>query len=131
MYLDKIEIIIENKNVSGLVNIVGNAQKTGTLFHRAASNIKAGEMALNPVRYSDVYLNRCLNTAGLSGRQLPDVIGMRHDGTGMLIEVVSKSQTVEKMETKCLGMIARNVGSDYRVVDWAAKISRFYKKIRH
>ena len=88
-------------NACGLVNISGSAQKTGTFFHQGASNIEAGKMAMNPVKYSDVYLNKCLNTAGLSGRKIPDVIGMRRDGTGMLIEVVSKSQTEKQMKIKC------------------------------
>lgn len=55
---------------------------------------------------------------------------MRRDGTGMLIEVVSKSQTAEQMERKCLDMIVNNTGSGHRVIDWAAKLSWFYKKIK-
>ena len=84
-------------------------------------------MAMNPVKYSDVYLNKCLNTSGLSGRKIPDVIGMRRDGTGMLIEVVSKSQTEKQMKIKCMKMIAGNAGSDYRVIKWAANLSHLLK----
>ena len=109
---------------SGAVEVIGSAQKTGTFLHRAASNIEAGKMALQPLRYSKVTLNRALKTAGLSGRKMPDVIGIARNGTSKLIEVVSKSQTVAQMTSKCIYMASSNPGASYKVISWAATISR-------
>ena len=113
---------------SGAVEVVGSAQKTGTLFHRAASNIKAGQMAANPIKYKKVTLNRCLNTAGLKGRKIPDVIGICRDGRSLLVEVVSKSQTHAQMEAKCIDMCSTIIGAKYKVIDWAANISRALRR---
>ena len=111
---------------TGAVKVVGSAQKTGTILHKAASNIEAGKMALNPVKYSKITLNRALNTAGLSGRRMPDVIGIARNGSSKLIEVVSKSQTVKQMTSKCISMVNANPGASYKVVGWAATISRLF-----
>jgi hypothetical protein len=113
---------------SGLVQVIGKAQKTGTLLHRAASNIEAGKMTMQFWKYSKVTLNRALKTAGLNGRRMPDVIGIARNGTSKLIEVVSKSQTYNQMLTKCMSMAAENPGASYKVIDWAAKISRMLQK---
>ncbi len=110
---------------TGAVKVVGSAQKTGTALHRAASNIEAGKMALNPIKYSKITLNRCLNTAGLSGRRIPDVIGVSRNGSSILVEVVSKSQTVEQMRAKCISMTNANPGAAYKVIGWAATVCRF------
>ena len=112
---------------TGVVKVVGSAQKTGTILHKAASNIEAGKMALNPIKYSKITLNRSLNTAGLSGRRMPDVIGIARNGSSKLIEVVSKSQTVKQMTTKCISMVNANPGASYKVVGWAATISRLFR----
>jgi len=113
---------------SGAVEVVGSAQKTGTLLHRAASNIEAGKMALQPATYSKITLNRSLNTAGLNGRQMPDVIGVTRKGSSLLVEVVSKSQTVADMEEKCITMCASNPEAEYCVIEWAAKVSRLIQR---
>ena len=112
---------------TGAVKVVGSAQKTGTILHKAASNLEAGKMALNPVKYSKITLNRSLNTAGLSGRRVPDVIGIARNGSSKLIEVVSKSQTVRQMTAKCISMVNANPGASYKVVGWAATISRLFR----
>lgn len=109
---------------TGAVKVVGSAQNTGTVLHRAASNIEAGKMALNPIKYSKITLNRSLNTAGLSGRRIPDVIGVARNGSSVLVEVVSKSQTIGQMTAKCISMVQANPGATYKVVGWAATISR-------
>ena len=111
---------------TGAVKVVGSAQKTGTILHKAASNIEAGKMALNPIKYSKITLNRSLNTAGLSGRRMPDVIGIARNGSSKLIEVVSKSQTGRQMTAKCISMVNANPGASYKVVGWAATISRLF-----
>ena len=110
----------------GPVQIVGSAQKTGTLLHRAASNIEAGKMALQGWKYSKVLLNRRLSTAGLIGRRLPDVIGVTHSGSSLLIEVVSKSQTYEQMIDKCIAMTSSNPGATYKVIRWASSLSHIF-----
>lgn len=78
---------------TGAVKIAGSAQKTGTFFHRMASNIQAGKMAMQIGRYSQITLDRSLNRAGLIGRKMPDVIGTARWGKNLLVEVTSKSQT--------------------------------------
>ena len=109
------------------VEVIGSAQKTGTLLHRAASNIEATKMVLNPIKYSRVTLNRSLNTAGLVGRRIPDVIGIARDGSSLLIEVVSRSQTYEQMANKCSSMCNQNPGSSYNVITWAKTIDNLIK----
>ena len=112
---------------TGTVRVVGSAQKTGTLLHRFASNLEAGKMALQPWKYHTVTLNRALKTAGLTGRRMPDVIGGARNSTSMLVEVVSKSQTVAQMTAKCISMARQNPGATYKVIGWAATISRLLK----
>ena len=112
---------------TGAVEVVGSAQKTGTLLHRAVSNIEAGKMSMQPWKYSKVTLNRSLNTAGLNGRKMPDIIGVARDGSSLLIEVVSKSQTVAQMESKCISMVNANPGASYKVIGWTAKTFRFFQ----
>jgi hypothetical protein len=112
---------------TGAVKVVGSAQKTGTLLHRAASNIEAGKMSMQFWKYSKVTLNRSLNTAGLTGRRMPDVIGIARNGTSMLVEVVSKSQTVAQMTAKCVSMAQANPGAAYKVISYAATISRLFQ----
>ena len=113
--------------ITGTVKVVGSAQKTGTLLHRAASNIEAGKMSVQVWKYSKITLNRSLKTAGLSGRRMPDVIGIARNGTSKLIEVVSKSQTVKQMTNKCISMATENPGATYKVIGWAATISRWFQ----
>ena len=108
------------------VQVIGSAQKTGTLFHGAASNIEAAKMSLQPWKYSNVYLNRCLNTAGLTGRKIPDVIGIAKKGQHVLVEVVSKSQTVAQMAAKADLMKISNVNTTSKIIGWAAKVSRWF-----
>ncbi len=55
---------------------------------------------------------------------MPDVIGVARRGKNMLIEVVSKSQTVAQMEAKCLSMELTNINTTHRVRDWARVISK-------
>ena len=81
---------------------------------------------MNPIKYSKVTLNRCLNTAGLSGRKMPDVIGVARKGKNLLVEVVSKSQTHQQMAEKCANMILDNPNTGKRIIDWAASISKLF-----
>lgn len=113
---------------TGSVKIIGSAQKTGTMFHKAASNIEAGKMAMQIGRYSKIGLNRALNTVGLNGRRMPDVTGVARFGTNKLVEVVSKSQTTQQMAKKCISMVSQNPNSRYGVVSWAANLARRFKK---
>ena len=112
---------------TGGVQIVGSAQKTGTAFHQMASNIKAGQMAMQPGRYSKITFDRALKTAGLNGRQRPDVIGVARYGKNKLVEVVSKSQTVKQMEIKCRSMVNNNPATGWKVVGWPGKLANFWR----
>lgn len=109
---------------TGSVKIIGSAQKTGTAFHKAASNLEAGKMAVQFGRYSKIGLNRALKTVGLNGRQLPDVTGVARFGTNKLVEVVSKTQTTQQMATKCISMTSHNPNTTYKVVSWAKNFTR-------
>ena len=60
----------------GGVKIVGTAQKTGSLFHRFASNVQAGKMSMALGRYSEIHLNRSKGL-GIKGFR-PDEIGRAH-----------------------------------------------------
>ena len=57
---------------TGSVQIVGSAQKTGSLFHQFASNVQAGKMSLAVGRYSEIHLNRSKGL-GIKGFR-PDVL---------------------------------------------------------
>ncbi len=84
-------------------------------------------MVMNPIKYSKITLNRSLNTAGLYGRRIPDVIGIGRNAPNMLVEVVSKSQTVAQMTSKCVSMCSANPGSTYKVVKWASSTSKLLR----
>ena len=79
------------------VQIVGSAQKTGSLFHQFASNVQAGKMSLAIGRYSKIYLNRSKGL-GLSGYR-PDVTGVTKNGL-RIVEVVSSTQTYTSQVAK-------------------------------
>ncbi|MDE5888408.1 MAG: hypothetical protein K2H20_00135, partial [Bacilli bacterium] len=112
----------------GVVEVVGSAQATGTALHQFASNVAAGSMTLQPWKYDKVVLNRSLNTAGLVGRKMPDVIGVTRFGNNKLVEVVSSSQTAQQMHDKLNWIIANgNPDSDKIVIDWARIISNWFK----
>lgn len=108
---------------TGGVEIVGKAQKTGTAFHQTASNIKAGQMAMQPGRYSKITFDRALKTAGLNGHRRPDVIGVARYGENLIVEVVSKSQTKGEMEAKCAKMLVKNLKTQSKVISWPRNIA--------
>lgn len=110
---------------TGAVKIVGSAQKTGTFFHRMASNISAGKMAIQIGRYSQITLDRSLNKAGLVGRKMPDVMGKARWGTDLIIEVTSKSQTYNQMLNKLTLILAANPTARIKIINWAAWIGRY------
>ena len=111
---------------TGAVKIVGSAQKTGTFFHRMASNIQAGKMAMQIGRYSQITLDRSLNKAGLVGRKMPDVVGTARWGKNLFVEVTSKSQTYTQMANKLTSLTAINPNSTWKIISWAAWISRLF-----
>lgn len=110
---------------TGAVKIAGSAQKTGTFFHRMASNIQAGKMAMQIGRYSQITLDRSLNRAGLTGRKMPDVIGTARWGKNLLVEVTSKSQINLQMANKLIKLLASNPNTTYKVIGWAARIAKW------
>ena len=110
---------------TGAVKIVGSAQKTGTFFHRMASNIKAGKMAIQIGRYSQITLDKSLNKAGLIGRKMPDVIGTARWGKSLAVEVVSKSQTAIQMKNKLSAIQVYNPNLAIQVIRWAGWLGRW------
>ena len=81
----------------GSIQIVGSAQKTGSLFHQFASNVQAGKMSLAAGRYSEIHLNRSKGL-GIKGFR-PDVTGVTKNGL-RVVEVVSSSQTYASQVAK-------------------------------
>ena len=63
----------------------------GSPEHKAATDAKAQSMKASG-DYSDIWLNKQLKTAGMNGKQRPDIIAKRVDGTFEYIEYASKSQ---------------------------------------
>ena len=110
---------------TGAVKIVGSAQKTGTFFHRMASNVQAGKMAMQIGRYSQITLDRSLNKGGLIGRKMPDVIGKARWGKDLAVEVVSKSQTALQMKNKLIAIQAYNPNLAIKVIKWAGWVGRW------
>ena len=111
---------------TGAVKIVGSAQKTGTFFHRMASNVQAGKMALQVGRYSQITLDRSLKKAGLNGLKRPDVIGTARWGKNLIVEVTSKSQTFLQMSNKLNNIILYNPNTTKKIIGWAAWISKLF-----
>ena len=89
---------------TGGVQIVGSAQKTGSLFHQFASNVQAGKMSLAIGRYSEIHLNRSKGL-GIRGFR-PDVTGVTKNGL-RVVEVVSSSQTYASQVAKVERMMAQ------------------------
>ena len=63
----------------------------GSATHKAAIDSKVKAMQSSG-DYTDIWLNKQLNTAGMKGTQRPDIIAKRLDGTFEYIEYASKSQ---------------------------------------
>ena len=109
---------------TGAVKIVGSAQKTGTFYHRFASNVSAGKMAMQVGRYSQITLDRSLNKAGMVGRKMPDVMGKARWGRDLIVEVTSKSQTHAQMASKLKLISIENPTARTKIIDLAAWIGR-------
>ena len=109
---------------TGAVKIVGSAQKTGTFFHRFASNVSAGKMAMQVGRYSQITLDRSLNKAGMVGRKMPDVMGKARWDRDLIVEVTSKSQTHAQMASKLKLISIDNPTARTKIIDLAAWIGR-------
>src|SRR5690554_2995636 len=112
--------------VTGGVKIIGSAQvNKATFFHRMASNIQAGKMAMQIGQYSGISLNSKLSTMGLNGGGLrPDVIGIARNGHHVLVEITSSSQTAMQMAMKLNRMIALNPGAIPVLINWAGILGR-------
>ena len=112
---------------TGAVKIVGSAQKTGAFFHRFASNVQAGKMAMQIGRYSQITLDRSLNKAGLVGRKMPDVIGTARWGKNLLVEVTSKTQFKYQMINKLNQIVSYNSNVKIKVISWVGWLARLFK----
>jgi len=80
-------------------------------------------------RYSTITFNRSLNTAGLSGRKIPDVIGKARRGKSLMVEVVSKTQTRAQMYKKLKAIQAYNPNTSIHVTSWAATFTGLYIRV--
>ena len=109
---------------SGSTQIIGRAH--GSALHRLSSNTQASRMVLTG-RYSQIGLNRSLNTMGLHGTMRPDVIGIGKNGINRLVEVVSARQNISYIERKMRIMIIDNPESLSKIVKWVRNIGRWIR----
>lgn len=63
----------------------------GSVGHKAAINSKVRSMGKSG-KYSKIYVNKSLKTAGLKGTERPDVTGIKVDGGVDIFEYASQSQ---------------------------------------
>ncbi len=77
-------------------------------------------------KYSRIRLNRSLSTSGLTGRRMPDIIGIAKKESHLLVEVTSYSQTDLQMEAKLGEIIAQNPNCVKQVIGWAGNIARWF-----
>lgn len=82
-------------------NIHGKAH--GSAEHQARIMQEVEKMQASG-QYTDIYLNKALNTVGLNGTQRPDIIGKMIDGKFDAIEVASKTQ----IQTSRAGILLSN-----------------------
>ena len=104
---------------SGATTVVGNAH--GSTLHKLATNIEAGKMAATG-KYSQISLNRSLNTMGLNGTSRPDVIGIAKNGFNKIVEVVSPKQNTKYIVNKMSNMLSDNPGSVGKIVTWVRNL---------
>ena len=109
---------------AGGVKIVGTAQKTGSIFHRFASNIQAGKMSMALGRYSEIHLNRS-KELGIKGFR-PDVTGITKNGL-RVVEVVSSTQTYASQAAKVVTLMGRysHITSGL-VLDWVHLLLKWF-----
>ena len=98
---------------TGATSVVGKAH--GSTLHKLATNMEAGKMAASG-QYSQIGLNKSLNTMGLNGKLRPDVIGIGKKGVNKLVEVVSPKQSINYISNKMNGMLSNNPGSVGKIV---------------
>ena len=109
----------------------------GVLVHNGCSKIGGGhgspthasriddmmDSLINSGKYSEVYGNRALSTAGLTGSQRPDIIAKRLDGVYEVWEFASKSQArgtgLAALEAKIKLMKAMNPAAIFHpLIPW-------------
>ena len=106
---------------TGATSVVGKAH--GSTLHKLATNMEAGKMAASG-QYSQIGLNKSLNTMGLNGKLRPDVIGIGKKGVNKLVEVVSPKQSITYISNKMNGMLSNNPGSVGKIVSWVRNLFR-------
>jgi RHS repeat-associated protein len=104
---------------TGATSVVGKAH--GSTLHKLATNMEAGKMAASG-QYSQIGLNKSLNTMGLNGKLRPDVIGIGKKGVNKLVEVVSPKQSINYISNKMNGMLSNNPGSVGKIVSWVRNL---------
>ena len=98
---------------TGATSVVGKAH--GSTLHKLATNMEAGKMAASG-QYSQIGLNKSLNTIDLNGKLRPDVIGIGKKGVNKLVEVISPKQSINYISNKMNGMLSNNPGSVGKIV---------------
>jgi RHS repeat-associated protein len=109
---------------SGSTQIVGNAH--GSVLHKLSTNMQAGKMAASG-QYSQIGLNKSLNTMGLKGTLRPDVIGIGKNGVNKLVEVVSPKQSSLFISNKMGNMLLNNPGSKGKIVQWVGYSGKLFR----
>jgi hypothetical protein len=110
----------ESTAESTVAKMQGNSQKTGTPGHDTTSSSIAKEMA-NSGEYETVHENQTLKTitgGKVDSNLRPDVAGATIEGKVDVVEIPSKSQTVQQMQKKVQTMenqLGENAGTKSRV----------------
>ncbi len=105
--------------VSGTTKITGKAH--GSTLHKFATNVEAGKMA-STAKYSNIGLNKSLNTMGLKGSYRPDIIGISKNGLNRIVEVVSPRQSTKYIVNKMSSILSNNSDSTGKIISWVREL---------
>ena len=109
---------------SGSTQIVGKAH--GSILHKLSTNMQAGRMAASG-NFSQIGLNKSLNSMGLNGNMRPDIIGIGKNGVNRISEVISLKQSAEFISSKMDIMLYNNPGSTPNITRWVGYIGKMFK----
>ena len=109
---------------SGTAEIIGNAH--GSILHKLSTNLQAGRMAASG-QYSQIGLNKSLNSMGLNGSMRPDIIGIGKNGVNKLIEVVSPKQSSLYIANKMNIMLSSNPDTLGKITEWVGYLGKLLR----
>ena len=110
--------------VSGVTSIAPKANAHGSVFHKIATNMEAGNMAASG-KYFEIGVNKSLKSMGMNGGLLrPDVTGISKKTRNKIVEVVSPRQKISYISDKMNKMLKINPGTTGKIISWVRKLFR-------